>query len=194
MQENGIRSGKGVAHDSPHLSTGVGSADRCLAVGEYDRAHKRRDKSPEQAQRQRMTDQIQQDKAPAEPAYISDEVYEILFGEVMPKVHRERYIGLWKLVSDGIRAPNRKRHICDSRRSDVNADNVDAEFVPDIEQHAPAPASDVHDAMDRKRIAPQSRHHRCGVPEETVDPSKLAIHLANERLGDLRQLQDFLLR
>ena len=193
MPENAVRTGERLAHNSPHLSTGIGSADRCLAVGEYDRAYKRRDKSPKQAQRQRMADQIQQDKAPAEPAYISDEIYQILLGEVMPKVHRERYIGLWKLVSDGIGAPNRKRHVCDPRRSDIDANNVDAEFLPDIEQHAPARAPDVHDATDRKRIPLQSRHHRCSVPEKTVDPSKLVIRLVNEGLGDLRQLQDFLL-
>ena len=193
MPENAVRTGERLAHNSPHLSTGIGSADRCLAVGEYDRAYKRRDKSPKQAQRQRMADQIQQDKAPAEPAYISDEIYQILLGEVMPKVHRECYIGLWKLVSDGIGAPNRKRHVCDSRRSDINANDVDAEFVPDIEQHTPARASDVHDATDRQRIPPQSRHHRCSVPEKTVNPGKLAIHLVNEGVGDLRLLQDFLL-
>jgi len=194
VPEDGVRSGEGLAYDSPHLSTGVGSADGCLAVGENDRAHKRRDKSPEQAQRQRMADQIQEDKPPAEPAYISDEIYEILFGKVMPKVHRERHIGLWKLVSDGIGAPNWKRHVCDSGRPDVNANNVDAESVPDIKQDSPAGASDVHDAMDRKRIPPQGRHHRCSVPEKTVDPRKLAIHLVNEGLGNLRLLQDFLLR
>jgi hypothetical protein len=193
MPENAVRTGEGLAYNSVRLSTGIGSADRCLAVGEHDRAHKRRNKSPKQAQRQRMADQIQQDKAPAEPAHIDDEIYEILFGEVMSKVHRERHIGLWKLVSDGVGAPNRKRQVRGSRRADINADNVDAEFVPDIKQHAPARAPDVHDAMDRKRVPPQSRHHRCRVPEKTVDPSKLAIHLVKEGFGDLRQLQDFLL-
>jgi len=193
MPENAVRTGEGLTYNSPRLSTGVGSADGCLAVGEYDRAHKRRNKSPKEAQRQRMADQIQQDKAAAEPAHIYDEIYKILFGEVMPKVHRERYIGLWKLVPDGIGAQNRKRQVRGSRRADINANNVDAEFVPDIKQHAPARAPDVHDAMDRKRIPAQSRHHRCSVPEKTVDPSKLAIHLGNNGLGNLRELQDFLL-
>lgn len=193
MPENGVRSGEGLAHNSLHFRARIGSADGCLAVGEYDGADKGCNESSKQAQRQRMAHQIQQDKAPAEPAYISDEICEVLFGKVMPKVHGERHIGLWKLVSHGIGAPNRKRHACDLRGADIDAYNLYAKFVPDIEQNAPAGATDVHDATDRKRIPPQSRHHRCSVPEKTVDPGELAIHLVYAGLGDLRQLQDFLL-
>jgi hypothetical protein len=137
VPENGLRSGEGMAHNAPHFLTRIGSADGCLAVGEYDGADKGRNESSKQAQRQRMADQIQQDKAPAEPAYISDEICEVLFGKVMPKVHGERHIGLWKLVSHGIGAPYRKRHACDSRGPDIDAYNLDAEFVADIEQTPP---------------------------------------------------------
>lgn len=193
MPENGARSGEGMAHNSLHFRTRIGSADGCLAVGEYDGAHKRRNESSKQAQRQRMADQIQEDKTPAEPAYISDKVYEILFGKVVPKVHGERHVSLWKLVPHGVGAPNWKRHVRGSRRSDIDSYNVDTEFVADIKQHAPAGASDVHDATDRKRVPPQSRHDRRSVPEKTVDPSELAIYLVYEGLGDFRQLQDFLL-
>ena len=66
----------------------------------------------------------------------------------MPKVHAERRVGLWKPASGGIGAPNRKRHVRGFRRSDIDANNVDAEFVADIEQHASAGASDIHDATD----------------------------------------------
>ena len=78
MPEDGVRSGEGLSDNSPGFTTGIGSADGRLAVGMYDGAYKRRNKGPEQAQRQRMTDQIEQDKTPAEAAYISDEICEII--------------------------------------------------------------------------------------------------------------------
>ena len=134
-----------------------------------------RNKNTEQKGRQRMTDQIKNNEAPAGPAYIVDQPDDILIRQVMRHSHCDRYIRRRQRIADCVKLQDWNSSY--RRRMQINSDAFYAQFAADLIEDRAMAASDIENSAYGQRISPETIHNRGYVSEPMVSPGKLLVAL-----------------
>src|SRR5260370_6826794 len=115
----------------------------------HNQAQKGVEEQPEEGQRKRVTNEIEEDESPAESTHVANEVHQIALGQVMAEVHGKRYIGRRQRVVHCVGLDYLNWRGNGRMRIDLGANYFHSEPTPDLRQNETRATSHIQYPMDR---------------------------------------------
>jgi len=136
-----------------------------------------------------VANQVEQQKAPAGPADIADELPQVAFTQMMAEIHAEGDISGRKTIGNAIGGDN-LGPIRGGRRLQIHADRLHTESALHFLENATATAADIEHAANGERIFSNGCDNRTSITKKTVNARKLAVSAGDLRFGDSVAVQE----
>lgn len=173
------------------LDGGERAAYGALAVHGVDGADQGRDEETEESQRQRVTNQIEEDEAAAEASHVANQVGKVAFGEVMAEVHGKGHVGGRQRVAPRVGLKNGNGCGDAGVRVNVYAYDVNPEPALDFVEDEAGGAAYIQDPAYGERIAADGADNRVGVTEPAVDSGEVPISACNQFIRNTIAIEYF---